>query len=51
MILNYLIVASLALGSFPRDELLQEFDLNDQYENLLPALQVCLQLPRPSMPY
>jgi len=40
LILTYLTVASLPLGYFPSEELLAEFDLGDQYENLLPALQV-----------
>lgn len=40
LILTYLIVASLPLGYFPSEELLAEFDLSEQYDNLLPALQV-----------
>ncbi len=40
MILTYLIAASLPLGYFPSEELLTEFDLGEQYENILPALQV-----------
>lgn len=40
MILIYLIAASLPLGLFPSLPLLQEFDLDDQYSALLPALKV-----------
>lgn len=40
LILTYLIAASLPLGYFPSMELLEEFDLDTQYRNLLPALRV-----------
>ncbi|KAM0791294.1 hypothetical protein ACM66B_005766 [Microbotryomycetes sp. NB124-2] len=38
LILTYLTVASLPLGFFPSIELLQEFDLDDQFSNLIFAL-------------
>ncbi|KAM0753006.1 COP9 signalosome complex subunit 12 [Meredithblackwellia eburnea MCA 4105] len=39
-ILLYLIVASLPLGIFPSEELLETFDLQEQFVDLLPALQL-----------
>ncbi|SCV71898.1 BQ2448_4592 [Microbotryum intermedium] len=38
LILIYLIAASLPLGIFPTVQLMQEYDLDDQYERLLLAL-------------
>lgn len=47
LILIYLIAASLPLGIFPSLPLLQEFDLDDQYQTLLPALKVGVASLRP----
>ncbi|GAA5951322.1 hypothetical protein JCM21900_003837 [Sporobolomyces salmonicolor] len=40
LILVYLIAASLPLGFFPSSDLLHHFHLHEQYENLLPCLQL-----------
>lgn len=40
LILTYLIAASLPLGFFPSLELLQEFDLDDQFARLIDGLKV-----------
>lgn len=40
LILIYLIAASLPLGIFPSEDLLEEFQLQEQFADLLPPLQV-----------
>ena len=40
LILAYLVTASLPLGVFPRPELLEVFDLKEQFEPLIHAVKV-----------